>query len=566
MRLLRIALTVILVGLVVGPLLTASVGLAHPPPEPDHGVNASTFYTWWAGDADDGPSTRPSTSGVAVRDLARSTDVPLASPPRAVERWNRGDLEAFPATSRERSIHPPDASLVDGRFIRDAYAAVAAVQPSTRVHVAPSTQPLYVAPAGEVLGTVDYRVAVPANDTAGDRRVYWRVHSHAITRTRLLVNGTPETTARGAHTTALPYSLAEHAGAVHELTLQATIAVAIRKRIETCTAHIANNSSRPCTAWNTTIEQPTETVTVRDAVRGVEHALDVTGTVARYPNGDVGLRLSTRGPWRGFTAGDGGVRAGWRFYVARDAAWDRLIVRTAADHRVRHSPLHPVQVHAYPSATGPTSSPRGALTILDVAGPERSPPTLPGPVALDVVVDPYTSSPVLVVRLRRSHLASLTAYGLVRGVSVGDVEPSLDRVSLTRSALALTVRNRTAETVTVGVHLRDATTGAPISTAHRDGAIVVAGKRVNTNATGRATVTLPRSTGRITARYEPRPWWRGGPGYVGDTATVAVRGPSVPLLALAWQLLVPTAVFLLGVFLVDRITGWRVWPPWRRLS
>lgn len=48
--------------------------------------------------------------------------------------------------------------------------------------------PLYVALDGNSLGTVDYRVNVPADDTTGDRRVYWSLQSHQINATWLLVD------------------------------------------------------------------------------------------------------------------------------------------------------------------------------------------------------------------------------------------------------------------------------------------------------------------------------------------------------------------------------------------
>jgi hypothetical protein len=32
-----------------------------------------------------------------------------------------------------------------------------------------------------------------------------------------------------------------------------------------------------------------------------------------------------------------------------------------------------------------------------------------------------------------------------------------------------------------------------------------------------------------------------------------------------YQFAVPVALFLLGAFLLDRITGWPLWPPWRDL-
>jgi hypothetical protein len=234
---------------------------------------------------------------------------------------------------------------------------------------------------------------------------------------------------------------------------------------------------------------------------------------------------------------------------------------------IEHSPLHPLQVNAYPIETGPTASPYRTVTILDVYGVETQPPTLPESVQLDALTEPYTASFGIATRTRTTDhdLEEVTAYGLVRGVEADATSAPFAEVAINRSELTLTVLNATDETVTVRVSLRDETTGAPINTDEREGYVVLQDQRVNTTGNGTVTATLPRPASGISARYEPGRWWYATPGYVGDSDVVYVRGTVLSVLSALYEMAVPVSLFLLGVFMIDRITGWRVWPPWRRL-
>jgi hypothetical protein len=113
-----VALAVALVG-----TSTVAPALAHPENETDHGVDERTFVVLWSGDEDGNVSAQAGEGELAaLRQLANGTDIPLNSPPRAVDQWNRGDLENFPETDEDVSIHSPDADTEDGRFVEDAYA------------------------------------------------------------------------------------------------------------------------------------------------------------------------------------------------------------------------------------------------------------------------------------------------------------------------------------------------------------------------------------------------------------------------------------------------------------
>ena len=259
----RQAVTIIVLVVVFVGTSTVAPVLAHPENETDHGVDERTFAVLWSGDEDGNVSTTAGEGELAaVRQLANGTDIPLNSPPEAVERWNRGELGEFPETNASVSLYPPGADTENGRFVKDAYAELFAVQPLTRARLSPSRTPLYVVPDGRVLGTVDYRVEVPTDDTTGDRRVYWRLQSHQINASRILVDGQVETTGGGSHTANLPSSdLDDYRGERHPMTLEAEITVTLEKHVRTRDRHCrTENDTTTCrTEWDDEYTYPTET-------------------------------------------------------------------------------------------------------------------------------------------------------------------------------------------------------------------------------------------------------------------------------------------------------------------
>lgn len=555
------------VALAMATVLVASTGAvptsAHPPNSTDHDVPKETFHKLWAGDQDgatDGANLR---DGMAIEQLAAGTDIPLDSPPRAVEQWNRGDHQEFPTTNSSVSIHPPDADLTSERFIKDAYTDVFAVQPSTRARLSSSRQPRYVAPEGTLRATVDYRVAVPPDETSSDRRVYWRLMSHQVEETTLLVDGTEDATAGGSHTPALSYALDGYAGKEHQLTVQANISVRLRKEVTMCSAHVDGGD---CPAGRSSVSYPIETVTVTDSIDVTTYDLDVSGYIARYPNGDLGLVVYKNQPWLGYDLPNGAVRGVWRFYAARDKDWDTLVYSSKDGQHTAHSSLHPLQVNAYPIETGPTPSPRQNVTILDVYGAPTVPPMLPSTVNLDALTEPYTASYGIATRATTDQRpGSIRAWGLVRGVEAERPADEFAHIPIYESNLTLEVVNQSENTVTARVHLQNVNTSDPINTAERDGYVVVNGQRVNTTGNGTVTTTIDRTPGGVSARYEPGHWWLDIPGYTSDSETVLLQGTVLQFVSTLFRIGVPVSLFLLAVFLVDRITGWRVWPPWRQI-
>ncbi|MDG5778323.1 hypothetical protein VB773_19670 [Haloarculaceae archaeon H-GB2-1] len=540
---------------------TASEALAHPAETNEHGVNESVFPRLWAGDTE---TTNVTALNATDPDelLVAGTDVPLDEPPASVRTWNDAEFAQLNSTGKSTVRHPRGAPTESGEYVKDATVAIFAIQPSTRAHLAPGETPLYVPPNGTVQGLVDYRVAEPADDTEGDDHTYWSLQTHQIESVSLSVDGSEVAATSGTQTPELSFdSLRDHPGRTHTLTLSATITVQLQKRER------VDVECEGCPAYRWYMYTPTETVTVETSTTVHEYALSVSGYRARYPNGDLGLVVYKNEPWYGYSLPSGGVRGVWRYYVARDQDWDQLTSATGTGSATSHSPGHPLQVHAYPIEAGPTPAPRRSVDLLDVYGRQRQPASLSPNVHLDTVHEPYTSSYGLAARIHVPNASAdeLTATGLVRNSSFDAGSDTFATVPIRESNLTLSLAEKTNETLTVAVLLRDNETGAPIATASRDGYVVVNGERLNTSSNGTVQTTVPRTTGTVAARYDPGKWWLNIPGYVGDSDVLRVQSHTLQLLRVLYRLAIPIGLLLVAGFLIDRITSWGFWPPWRNL-
>lgn len=564
MRVLNSLLGVVLVVSLLVPAVavTTAPAAAHPPSEPDHGIEPAMFWALWSGDDDayvNGSVYRKRTgmNRTGMQALANGTDIPLTAPPKAVERWNRRDLEEFPPTDRTKSIHPQFATLADRRFIKDAYAAIFAVQPSTHAHLSVGETPLLVRDTGSVLGTVDYRVAVPSNDTIGAVRTWWYVREHNVRSATLVVDGQQVASGPGSHKPTLSFDNLPGSG-LRSIELQAKVGVRLQRRTDRCT----NMTTDGCMNWTTSWRTFREEIVVTDERLVREHDPDVSGSVAVFPDGDVGVAVSADGPWRGLTSQRGAIRTQWRFYSARDERWDTLSTTTESGSSQRHSPVHPLAVHAYPGPTPiRTDFPRGQ--VLESRRTMRLPPDLPSDINLDSAAGSYGITNRLVARIGGIDDPSSVRYrGLVRG-SGGQL---LDEVSVTHvrpTNLNVTVLNVSRDTVTVAVELTDVSTGRVIATVSRPGHVVVNGQQFETRS-GTAIRTVERGRGGIYAEFRPGPWWRSEPAYA-SASDVAFAGGGLPDLARVLFVLLRTgSVLLVAVFLLDRIVPGDAWPPWRR--
>ncbi|AQL44548.1 hypothetical protein BV210_11635 [Halorientalis sp. IM1011] len=537
-----------------------------PPNQTDHGLSNETFHVLWSGDQDDfvspanatGPTER---SPMAV--LANGTDIPLDEPPAAVEQWNRGDLGDFPSSGRNQSVHPPNATLTDGTFLEDATANIFAVQPSTRARIQEGDQPLYVGPSGSLLGTVDYRLEIEEPTAMLGERDFWKLQSHEVTEVRLLVDGEVLTRQSGSQRVTVPFEdLDTYRSENLTLTLEADIQADLIHVMEYCNQY--NRYGRACIDFDRERESDTETLTVRDSRNVTVYDLYISGFRTRYPDGDLGLVVYKNYPWLGHELPNGEVHGVWRFYSARDTEWDSLVTSSEDGQKRIPSPAQPLQVSAYPIETGPTPSPRANVTILETYGEQTQPGTLPDAINLDTLTEPYTASFGIATRTKTDRDPDpVVATGLVRGVTAERDFSSFEAMELSESNFTLEILDRDASTIRVKATLRSNATGDPVATSDRDGYVIIGGERFNTTKNGTVITTLPRGDGSIAGRYVPSFWWRETPGYLADSDAVYARGTVLEWFATLFRFAVPVSLFLVGVYLIDRITGWRVWPPWR---
>jgi len=542
---------------------------AHPPPLPEHGLDPATFYALWSGDTDQTGGSANTTGSFdhPVERLAASTDIPFNDPPDEVDYWNRQDRRDLPPTDVNTSIYPSAANRTQGEFIRDAYVSIFATQPSTWAYLSTDEPRQYVSPVGELLGSADYRLAVPENSNTTDRRIRWGLESHRYNKSTLQVDERVVSQAPGGRTPQFAYSLREYPGRTHTLTLSVQINVTFSRHVRQCRGY---NEDLYCTNWTNHTTYPTEEISLTDSVTVTEYSLAISGQRARYPNGDLGLVVTASAPWRGYSVPGGDVSGVWRFYTARDQDWDTLTITNASHSRRIHSPVHPLQVYAYPTSLGATASPRRSVSVLETDGQNRSMPSLPDEIRLDVPNESYTTTASIVSRIHSSTdesipLSAVAGHGLVRGVSAAVNPTAFEETPIHRSNLSIELETTPEGPHTVHARLEDANTGDPIETATRSGTLTVADQHIDTGPDGTATLTVSQARSDVSARFEPGPWWRIETGYVGDSDVAIAGGTSLSFGRAAAQLFVPISLFLLAVFLIDRITGWPLWPPWRGL-
>lgn len=538
----------------------AAVGSTSPPApvSEDNGLSENESATLWSRDADDYMNQsafqrRYGESRSAMAQLANGTDITFSRPPSTAATWTHNDFQDLDAAGANTSVYPANATLTDGVLIADAHATIFAAQPSTRAHRTANETALYVAPNGTLRGFVDYRVRVPATTRDGNETTEWSVVHHEVETVRVLVDGEPIVARDGTHTPELPYKLATDGQLT--LTLEADIEARVRGTTRRTDAGTVVNSSTRA-----------ETLTVRDSRTVDVYDLSASVYYADYPNGDTGVAVFQSQPWQGYTltANDSRrVRGVWRFFTARDTSWDTLVRANGTGTERVGSDAIPVYVHAYPSRIGPRAEPvRDGPVLLETWGTATSSPapTLGENIHIDVVNRSYTASHGVAVRADAVDPDAIRVAGIVRGVNATITHPDngFER-PLSRSNLTATVLEQNDSGARVRVTLRSADSGEPIvldesardvpaDGPDRNGYIAIADRRVETNASGVAVVTLDQP-GIYTAGYQPGSWMSQSSAYVGDTATVrwhpltTLDGWVGLLVELGWQL-VPFVVAL----------------------
>lgn len=527
-------------------LALAGVAAAHPPTEPDHGLNDSEFVKLWSEDT--GTSVSPNDS--VSKFISGTSDYSYTDPPQAPEVWNRGEfgeLSGLDFRDPNKSIYPAEADLDSSRFgaITDASLEVFSVNPSVFTHRSPIRGARHLGEEGSILAVVDYRVRIPPDA---------ELLNHEIEKT--WIEGLSNDTS-GSHTPVLSYDL-DDLGITQRLVLKSRISARIK-------AEFPNGSVRTFR----------DTVTVSEdlILRNLYQRLEgVRGIRVNYPDGSKSIVLiGPGGAWRGAKLPGGEVRTRWRYFTSKDDRWEELVVDSRNGSSTRHSPAHPVRVHAYPSENGAralSSTGSSLPKILRVFGARFRPPNIPDGVMVNVVEDDYTEVWALEAKYDPNASDQEFRYmGLTRG-SGGDI--SIDRVvDMRRTELDLEVIDETSTHVTLRVRLREKESGRPIRLEGRAGYIELMGsERVNTSRDGTAHTIIRKPNDYLRAEYVPGAWWDDGGAFTPSSATLAVGNEFVGPLGVAtgafriFGFLLP---LLLVVFMLDRMLGLDLWPPWKKI-
>ncbi len=546
-------------GFMICLVLCIGVGaVSAVPPSVDgerNNLSAAEVATLWSRDADTGSSVTLAEAregGDAIRDIANGTDFTFQRPPPSAATWTRHDFQNFEYGSTDTSVHPPDVDLEHGRFVKDAYTTLFSVHPSTRAHITPGRTPLFIAPDGIVLATVDYRIEVPSDTLSEDREVFWSLDRHGIERIQLRSGGQVLNSTSSTHSPSFGFN--ELASGERTLTVDATISVQMEKKVKRrhfmddipkCREDEDNDNDREdddgdgevdeeeeCYYWTTHYQYPEETVKVNDSVDVTVYRIQPEIEYARFPDDRTEVLVMADRPWTGFTAEELTVTGIWRFYTARDTQWDHLYTSSNSGSQLIDSDSIPVSVHAYPSGTGVQSRPLLETGILDFTGAESASPksTIGENVSVDVVNGSYQQSRSILVRVSDPDFDPDTVQvnGIVRGEPVTPDRSDVDRRNVRESNLTIEAIRTNESQATLRILLRENRTGQPIvlrdsqrqsGEPRRDGYIAVDGHRVETNRSGMALVTVERS-GSYTARYHPESWVSVEPAYTGDTDSV----------------------------------------------
>ncbi|MDQ2052634.1 hypothetical protein RBH26_19430 [Natronolimnohabitans sp. A-GB9] len=563
-RAITVALTLLTVsGGVVG--LTVGVAAVEPHSSPvipddgpDYGVNETRFPLLWSEGLNQGNLSSDefeeniSSAGEFSTRLAGSTDVSFDEPIEDVEIWNRGDIQDFTPGDEETSVHPEGAQLEDGLYIRDAYASIFAIQPSTVLHSGNSSTQ-YIAPDGEVLSITDYRVRVPDDNTTGSVREQWSISETAVDSVELQADGQVLDSSSSHHST-LEYS--ELSG-TQNLTVETEISVRLRHEIRTCEEY--NSTADSCEdSWETEVEYPTDRIAVSDSQHTAVTQIDDSGgkrVTFEDDENRTGVVVHPGSTWSAIdVASDARLRGNWRFYSAGVDGWHTMITQTKTGATRTNSSVRPAQIHAVPTQEQPDMPSRATddaeppLVIEEAWGSTRDGPTLPEEIDIPTV-DRYVDATSIAVQsegLPASTFDEVTVHGIVRGQSQ---TVSIDDDGTVRETnLNLTVLEANSSGALVQARVTEAATGEPVTTGH----VEVGNQSAAVNASGMAVLELEeRPSLLVDGQYVPAEWWRADQLYSGadDRAKIPPKYPEfqklvqLALVTLLWFLPVSLAVY-----------------------
>lgn len=562
-RLAGLTLLLVAVGcLVVAPAVSASPA----PEEPRHGLDNETFHGLWSKTSN---GAYPA-ANTTPEELRNRSDVSFKRPPDAVETWNTNEYTRFPSTGSGVSVWPNGTSTVDDGYIKDAYVELFAVSPSTTVHRSPGDTVTYVPQNGTVIAHADFRYDPPPppySRTSGSgcsaTKYTWYGEDKSIKSVAVNGNSVPATDT-------IYYNYTGLSRGPNTISVSVTFFGEITKKTE----------SRVCpqnapSYWTTVdVTTYTDEPTVTDAVLVSAYDPIITGFHSQLNHSTTDVEVGATAPWQGVTIpGNESIRTNWRYFAARDTAWDNFSNSTNSGGSPSLSlpsnpPAQPLQTHAYPSSFGPIAdtNPFSATQLLNADGPSYTAPSLPSGVDLDTVNGSYTATAGFAFRSNLSRNDNITAHGIVNGYDREIPVRSMTAQHYTNTTLNATITNQTSSNMTVRFNLTANGTGNPIDTSSTSGHIEIGGKQVDTNASGIAVATVANAP--LPAEYQPSPYYETINPYRPSSAYVVpepVVGSFLSVLNDLFMVVFLFGLFFMPLFILDRILDADVWPPWKEV-
>ncbi|MUV59370.1 hypothetical protein [Halobacterium sp. CBA1126] len=534
-------------------------GDAVPDDGPDYGVNNSTFQRLWSEDIDNGNLSADDFNGANVSSraefahrLAQSTDIPFARPPQAASNWNSGDFGDYNPGGQDTSVYPAGASLEDGVYIKDAYASIFAVQPSTILHQTNGTTK-YVPPEGQVRALSDYRVAVPEGDQTGPHRERWSIDRTSIESMELSADGRTIDTGSG-HQTTLQYT---NLSGSPQLIVETNITVTLRHVTLDCPAWNSTRSS--CGGdWNRVVETVEASKTVSASQTVVVNQLSgISGNRVQFEarEDQVGAVVHPNTEWSTITVdGDVRARSNWWFYTAGRSGWQTMLTSTATNTSRTESSVRPVQVHAFPSQqapyvpTEPTDNGKRPLVIEETWGTKQSGPSLPANIDLESA-NPYVNADSIALSsttLDESAFREVTVQGIVREQSRTVSLSEQQTVRETNLTLSVTEANATHAVV------RATVTENETDDAVTTGRVTIGNQTTALNSSGMAVTTVSYPAIAVRGQYTSAAWWRTDQPYSAseDVAKTPANFPDlkslIQLVVVTMLWFIPVAVLVFG--------------------
>lgn len=463
------------------------------------------------------------------------------------------------------SLAPTDATLEDGDRIRDAYVEIHSITPSVRYHRADGTETVT-----ESSGTV--RVLTDGGMAANGSNATDVVVDNVTVvddADGTVVGRTADASAGGV---SLSYSGfdAGHRGLTVRANLTATYSSASGNGTET--------------------ETETETITVSDGADVVSRDRSPPSVTSRSVPDGTALDIDAGTPyWEAIDLGNGrSIRNVWNYYTA--AKPGKVIVGTNGSATFEQGTARAAQVHAYPARSAPALF--GGEGEIETDGGRTEGNATNGSIAETVAVSPPEggySPPAATVNatVAGEPPSNIDVSGPSGNTTSADVVDSGD----VRRKPDLRIReldgSDDGRRITALVTLEDPETGAGISTGGptSGGSVAVAGRSVETNDSGMATVRLPPDV-PLEATYNPGDGG-GGSGSGGtddgsggdnltylsvnasnESATNFETGGGLGVIdVLTWPVQLAPAIVPLAVmlWLFDRANFIRSWPPWELL-